>query len=66
MDEVSAKMFETYETWKATRRAVDELMEERRQGLPVQEDLIAAIETMRAAWSEFERASAPALHLGRS
>ncbi len=63
MDEQSERMYEAYEAWKVTRNEVDGLMDDLRNGVPVLEETIVAIELMRKAWREFERVGASRLHL---
>lgn len=66
MDEQSEAMFLAYDAWKVKRSAVDELMEEARDGLGDPEALMLAITEMRQAWSEFESVSASRLHCERA
>lgn len=66
MDEQSEAMFLKYEAWKVKRSAVDQFMEEARDGLGDPEALMFTITEMRQAWSEFESVSASRLHCERA
>jgi hypothetical protein len=64
MDELSARILEKYEAWKVCRGAVDELMDELRDGPGDTAEINRAIEAMREAWRQFEREIAPRLRRG--